>query len=375
MKYENFCYFPKIRTRQAELLGVQELEETTRKAILPLFSMTSLGRRKTVSSVYDSIKDTVSKYNSNFMIELESNKHVKCEDFEDYLSPQNNFENWVNFYKQVSIDSNNSSVSGLIQAEYINNRRQYVKHVQSMEKEFGAFFIKINPLKKRDVNAAITVATVCDRLDNKLFIIDIGQIDYSRLSVIEQAIIFVINELREIDQSINITVLGSSFPRSFVDYGREAGTIPMLEWELFSRLGGHDVCFYGDYSSIHGEFYEGSYASFVARVDYPIEKMWVFERRSAPDQENINREQLYISAAQAIKQNDFWDPTLNCWGKKTIEEAASGNVEGFKAPAKWISVRVNLHIERMKTFIERGLLDGAEIHTEDEFSDNLDDNW
>ncbi|MPQ76820.1 hypothetical protein [Hydrogenovibrio sp. JE_KL2] len=372
MKYEDYCYFPKIRTRQAELLGFEQLEEGTRASILPLFSVTTLGQRKTVSSVLDGVKEKFFERLDYFLLEFESNKHVKCEDLDYYLSEENNFEKWVSLHKEIDAKSN--LIPGLIPASFINNRRQYVKHIQTMEENFDHFFIKIDPMRKRDVTAAVTVASICNKLENKLFIIDVGQIDKSRISVIEQAIIFVINEIREIDSSINIVVQGSSFPRSFADYGREAGTIPMLEWDLFSRLGGTEVCFYGDYASIHGEFYEGSYASFVARVDLPAEKMWVFERRTAPDQENINREQLYISAAKAIKENDFWDPELDCWGKKIVDVVASGRVEGFKSPAKWISVRLNLHIERMRQYIEAGLLDGgSSINTDDEFLDEVDD--
>lgn len=374
MKYEDYCYFPKIRTRQAELLGFEKLEEDTKKSILPLISITTLGQRKTVASVVEKLEDIVLTQDKPVMIEFERNAHVQCTDFREYIDPSNNYENWTNFFRDLIKEKGLNIIPCLIPAELIDNRRDYAQHIRAMERMFAHFFIKIDPFKKRDVTAAVLVASVCSNLKDKLFIIDVGQIDQSRIKVIEQAVIFVINELREIDPSINITVQGSSFPRSFVDYGRTAGSISMLEWELFSHLGGREVCFYGDYASIHGEFYQGSYATFVARVDYPAEKMWIFERRPSPSKDEVNREALYIQACNAIKENDFWDSDLECWGKQVIETVSSGEVDGFKSPAKWISVRVNLHIERMKGFIEQGLLDeGSSFEAEEDILD--DENW
>ena len=340
MKFDSVKYYPCVRTRQAELLGIKELKDTTKSQIIPILSLTKMGRNKESSEVLLKWFDV---FNGPTIISLPSDHLLFCDDTESLLSEEQNFANWFAFLKQYS-------EKNIIPTAIINsttNKRQFVQQIKELENEFGKFAVRINPMSNRAIQAITSAASVVDDISNILIILDSEQINRERQQIALDATIRCINQLRQLDQSIEIVVTGTSFPRRFKPYGETHGQIPMLEWDNFHALGGEDVAIYGDYAGTHGKFYAGSFAQLVARVDYVTRSFWLFERNVGNEPIEI----IYQNLAIKIKTNDSWRDALDCWGVDIINKVAKGNVDGFKSPAKWVSVRVNLHIESIVSFL------------------------
>ena len=98
---------------------------------------------------------------------------------------------------------------------------------------------------------------------------------------------------------------------------------------------------YGDHASIHSVVYDdAAIMRWSARIDYPQNLQWLFERR-AKDQTPSGFE----SAAKSIVELDPDIGTRNIWGEQKIIDAANGAPYGA-APSSWIAVRVNIHLSR-----------------------------
>jgi hypothetical protein len=54
----------------------------------------------------------------------------------------------------------------------------------------------------------------------------------------------------------------------------------------------------------------------------------------------------YIDAASALISKYPEILEEDSWGAKMIRAAADGEIDGMKARAKWIAVRVNIHIQK-----------------------------
>ena len=100
-----------------------------------------------------------------------------------------------------------------------------------------------------------------------------------------------------------IALLSTSFPSStlsFVDSSQTRGSIDILERDLHARVGGATVAAYGDHGSIHSIVYDDApIMRWSARVDYPRELTWQFERRRS-DQTAAG----FISAAEAVAASE-----------------------------------------------------------------------
>jgi len=367
INFENFQYYPKIRTRVSEIKGLVELKRTTRNNILPLLSLVRRGEDETLEHGIDKVcKASIITTDNPVIIEFETNSIRAFSDIKLYLNPKM----WLKLFQKMEANIPNSIIPTAIPASFINSPADYLQHLHNLESNFDAIAIVINPLNIRSIRAGEIAAKNLSNIEKVLFIIDTGQIDNPSVNIIANTVIETINKLRRIAPNASIVFIGTSFPSSFVSYGREAGSIPILEQKIYSLIGGEDVCFYGDYASIHGEFYIGSFANFVARVDYPIAGSWIFERKPG---QSKNRGVAYATAAKSITQNIFWDSSLDCWGSQMIEKVANGYTDSMKAPGKWISVRLNLHIERTLLFLKSNSIGNNVIEEEDDDFDDL--NW
>lgn len=368
MNFSDYDYVPTIRTRGAELLGVKNLKPVSKQKILP---QVRLCKVNTTASATGTLDKWLEAHDGPAIIQLEHNNALKIDslEFEKMLSPEDNFNAWATFI-QASKEKNQDLIPGLMYSEQVS-KRDFINQLKRFETDFGRMVFNFNPMDKRALAAASTAASVVNDLSNILFILDSGQISRERQMASLNATISAMNELRQIDPSVDIVSSGTSFPNNFPPYltqsNSNSGVIPMLEWDNYHSFGGRKFAIYGDYASIHGEFYKGSFAQFVARIDYPTPSEWLFERFSPKDPKNCDRSQLYVKAAKQIITNESWDNELDAWGVDIIRTVAGGDTTAFNAPAKWISVRLNLHIERILQFIE----DGVVIQN---FTDDLDDN-
>jgi hypothetical protein len=140
--------------------------------------------------------------------------------------------------------------------------------------------------------------------------------------------------------------LSSSFPSSVLDdgYGKDAtGEFPIVEVEISNTLKDDPNLrslniVHGDYSLIHPQDFTGTVTNWVPRIDYPLERKVFYHRVRRP-------KGGYKKCAESVVGDGRYDPMKDVWGESQVLVAAFGVPPG-KNPSFWISVRVNLHIER-----------------------------
>lgn len=333
VNFDSYSYYPALRTRAAEILGLSNLTREKKEKILPLITLGKWPRSEEIQISLD--KSLEAMNGLPFILDVtQENKHHCASSF-DLISAENSFTNWISFCTK------NENVIPVIQMPEAAKLRDIVKQARILEDAKGSIAFRIKNLNT-DINKTITSLVSLDSPENAIIFIDLGFIR-GHISPMTSAAISAINQIRtEIPEAI-ISVLSTSFPSSVANFAGENGQyghIDIMEREFHQTIGGRGVSIYGDHGSIHSVVYDDVGGRYVPRIDVALDDAWFFERRPGFDSKG------YIEAARAILKrfpNYLEDKS---WGALMIRNAASGDIAGMGSPAKWISVRVNLHITK-----------------------------
>lgn len=338
--WNEFSYVPVIRTRDAELNGLREVEKSRLKSALPLIEFTRSRRSKSnpSASVSVSVSKTLEILEERpFIADVTSLDSQLNSDVSRLLDETNGFENWVEFVRE--------------------NFGKQVIPVVHLTEPFDAdlFRVQINQLRETQDSVALRIPTSYAYVDEVLKIasdelkanefcvlLDAGYVKPDSARGAWSAILRMAKQVEKISTAALIP-LASSFPSSVVadGYGEDAeGHFPLVEVEISDRLKNDfplEAVKHGDYACIHPLDFEGTVTAWVPRVDIPLNNSLFYHRYRRP----VGG---YVTAAQAaIKDKRY--VALNCWAHDNVVEAASGRPRG-KSPAHWISVRLNYHLCR-----------------------------
>lgn len=345
--FENFTYYPKLRTRAAELKGLKHLTDTRKDQIIPLITAGKWPRATTFESGINKISEVFE--NRPFFLDLTDEYDTFNEEQALLKSPTNNYQNWREYVQRFP------NAIPVAQVNRQASLRDFVMQARLCEKAFGKVVFVINDYV-RDIEHVISALSALDDVNNAITFIDSKYIRNSYSAVLA-ANIQTINEIRNEIPDANISTLSTSFPSSLASFSNDTnktrGVIDILERQLHEELGGYEVASYGDYASIHGIVYDNApeVMRWAARVDYPTEQYWQFERRpknSVTNGSTGTAKSDFQHAAQAIFQSYPNIASSDIWGEKMIYETATNpNFDeiGF-GPAPWISVRVNIHLSK-----------------------------
>lgn len=346
--FDDYPYYPAIRTRPAELTGYRNLSDEQKDRLLPLVTLGSWPRQDGVDA---SMAETEQALDGRpYMLDLTREATYQLSEIRGLLDDSDDFSAWRKFIKKFD---NAIPVIQMREAKIPRITRQTRAFVEAGRKV--AF--RIVDFRSDTPKVAAALAAL-PSTDSALVIIDAGYIRDS-FEAVSIACADVINEIREdIDDAI-ITLISSSFPASVVsladpDSGGQRGLISMLERPLHEGLGGDDVCIYGDHSSIHARVYPTSGGRYSCRIDYPLYDGWAFERRTDCKSDG------YIDCARSLIQTYPEIEDDDTWGARAIVRAAEGDIDGMKTAAMWIAARVNMHIARQLDLSESGPLDDEE---------------
>lgn len=340
IKLSRYDYFPALRTRQAEIKGLLELDDERKNHLLPIIT---LGQWRGDGDLTKSANKAVEAMGERpFLMDLTSDSRNALAHWQSLKDPSNNFHNWRDFASKFK------SAIPVIQFSDDSKTRDIVKQAQLIELFFGKTVFRLQNFQ-RDLPWTISAISAMDDPNNAIVFIDFqfirGAEQASKITAIS-----LINKLRSEFPSIFIITLATSFPSSVIPFSngqsKSSGQIEILEREFHQSIGGNSVAAYGDHGSIHSVVYDDSpVMRWSPRIDYPDYSSWYFERRPQPI---ISNEQGYIDCAKAICSN-FDLTRSNTWGERMIQEAAAGSPYA-KAPASWIAVRVNIHLARQVEF-------------------------
>lgn len=359
ISFDNYSYFPALRTRQAELKGLEKLSKVQKLHFLP---MLTLGRwPKAIDFSKAAEKAEMAMENLPHVLDLTNDVSHLGDEQRKLRDPDDAFAAWRNFAAQYV------SAIPVIQLVPGSKARDQVRQATLLERAVGKIAFRIRDFAI-DTPLVVNAISAMDDPGNALVYIDCQYIR-SALAAYVTATVATINQLRAEFPELFIVVLSTSFPPSvlpFADSSQQRGVIDIQERDLHSRIGGSAVAAYGDHGSVHSVVYDDTkIMRWSARIDYPRELSWHFERR--PGEQGDTG---YISAAAAIAVTDSEIGKRGIWGEEMIIKAAQGEPHA-RAPAPWIAVRVNIHLARQLAFSQK--LDRGQNQAGDDDGDGFDE--
>lgn len=334
IKLDDYLYIPALRSRAAELTGLKNLDDEVKKGILPLITLGKWPKAEDIQSSLEKAKDAMGGHPFILDVTREATHHN--ESSKRLLDPSKSFERWQKFVEPYEF------VVPVVQITEDAKVRDIVSQARFFEQEKGQLAFRLTNLEA-DIEKMVPALATLDAPEHALIIVDVGYIR-NALPIATSAAIRAVNRIREEISEALIAVISTSFPQSVTSFTSDTngrrGNIDIQERELFGNIGGTEVCIYGDHGSIHSVVYPDSMGRYVPRIDLPLDDAWYFERRPDTGSEG------YVDAAKAILTRHPWVQDRSEWGAEMIRQAAAGQIEGMGSPAKWIAVRVNLHIAR-----------------------------
>lgn len=354
MNLSSLTYFPTLRTRAAELLGLKELDDQRKNSIVPLLT---LGAWRGQSDLGKAAEKCVEAMDGRpFFMDLSADSRKAEAHWAELNKSDNSYENWRNF---------SAAHQGAIPVVLMPSgakTRDIVQQASAIEDSHGCVAFRIQDFSTH-TPLVISAVSALKNPSKAIVFVDCQYIRDAMVAYVAAAI-STINRLREEFPALLITVLSTSFPSStlpFADAAKQTGAIGIQERDFHVRIGGSPVAVYGDHGSIHAVVYdEVPIMRWSPRIDYPEYNVWNFERRSST---GIGNDAAYVECAKALVRN-FGEAmqASNTWGERMILDAAAGNPFA-RAPAKWISVRVNIHLSRQIDYANAALF--GEMDLED----------
>lgn len=339
LNLSNYTYFPTLRTRLAELKGLKELDPGRKARIIP---MLTLGQWRGASELDKAAEKAVEAVGERpFFMDLSADNRKVEAHWEELRSSADAFRAWRDFSAKYA------HAIPVVQIPTSARTRDVVQQAQAIEAAAGTVAFRIQDFALQTPLVISAISALSDPRNAVVFI----DCQYIReaMAAFVTATISTINALRSEFPSLLVVVLSTSFPSStlsFADSTKQRGVIPILERDLYARIGGAPVALYGDHGSVHAVVYDDvPMMRWSPRIDYPTYSNWHFERR--PGQ----IEPGYVEAARAIDAEFGCSSDSTIWGERMISQAARGNPHG-KAPASWIAVRVNIHLARQIDYDE-----------------------
>lgn len=351
--FEDFSYYPNLRTRPAELFGYSKLSEEIKKNLLPVFTLGAWPKQ-------DGLQESISQVNNavehgSYILDLTKESSHQNKEILRLLNADENFKEWRTF-----IEDKPNAIP-VIQISEGAKTSQVIRQARLFERR-GKVAFKISDFVN-DTEKVTNALSALDSSSNALVIIDAGYIRETMAASIV-ACITAINEIRsDVDDAI-ISVVSTSFPSTvtpFLDPNSKGqrGVINNLERVLHQEIG-LDAAIYGDHGSIHAKVYSVGGGKYIPRIDYPLDDAWVFERRV--DANSMG----YVENAKALIQNYPEILKDTTWGARAIINAQQGLIDGMKTPSSWIAARVNMHISRQFELSKSGV---AIVDEAEEFDD------
>ncbi|ONN66839.1 beta family protein [Herbaspirillum sp. VT-16-41] len=344
MNFNNYAYFPILRTRQAELNGLYHLSDDAKDKILPIITLGKWRNTDGVDKALGKVEECLGS--RNFILDLSKEIQHQNESISNLMLPDSIFKNWLEFIEK------NKSVVPVVQFAPTATRRNVVQQAVAIEKlgRTPVFRVRIN---QNELDSTLASLYALNAPEKALIIIDAGYIREVSTKLIKAGVLqTILNTINTIVQEVPETLrvlAGTSYPRSVTQYRNDdsetSGRISMLEHILYDSIG-PDIVRYGDHASIHSVVYDDEGGTYLPKLDVPSDHYWYFERRPGTKSEG------YKDAAETLLKNHPSLKTNTCWGAEMVRNTAAGNGKTINSPIAAISVRVNLHIDYQLEFLE-----------------------
>jgi Beta protein len=335
INFEDYQYFPTLRTRQSEMRGLKELDANRKSKIIPLLTLGRWPKATDFERAAEKSADVM--IGQPYFLDLTTDINHLGEQQKILRDSSGGFKAWRDFVSKYD------QAIPVVQLNSDAKVKDVFRQARLFEQSSARLAFRIKNFSS-DTPLVVNTISALDDVSNVIVFIDCQYIRDSFAAYVT-AVVVTINQLRNEFPDLMIVVLSTSFPSSVLSYLRVTqtnGSIEILERQLHDRIGGNSVAAYGDHASIHSVVYDDmAIMRWSARIDYPQNFQWFFERR-AKDQTPSG----FVSAAKSIIEIDPDIGTRDIWGEQMIIDAASSGIPYGAAPSSWIAVRVNIHLSR-----------------------------
>ncbi|KDA93300.1 beta family protein [Pantoea agglomerans] len=331
-----YCYFPLLKTRDAELKAVSKFNSEDFDNVLPIYELTKSRKTKVapdgdIHRKMSAIKEI--QGGRPFILDVTSNEKYINYQLEQLLDENNSFYEWQYFINLYS-DLNVIPMIHLYDEDDFTEVSGFVKTMSETKKHLAVRLpYDLDNYKKY-------IKPIYDNLFNdcKLYVIlDGEQVMKGKSGTITDDFIFACSELEEFEQKIeDIITVCTSFPLSPAAEGNDDhGEFFILEEEIFKKVSSEWPIKYGDYASINIQQVEIKGGTFVPRIDICLENEFIYKRyrRNAGS---------YALCAKKMVADERYKP-LGVWADEEISSAANGEPSGI-SPSFWIAVRMNYYM-------------------------------
>ena len=361
---EQIKYAPIIKTGDAELKALANLDSKDKSLIFPIIELTrgKKSRNDTIGNLDKRINKLKEINLNGFFLDLTGDDVLSNIEIDILRSDTDGYKSWCNYCKKlkdifpgmlpvIQIEESTDYTS------YLNNLLQ---QVQSLLQEF-----EIILFRSQDENSSINIISdikeilmkdttispdrICYLLDYR-FIKD----DITGVNSATKFIDVLYNKLN----IRNIIVSSTSFPNSVSEELEEddlSGHLPMKEISFFNKIktsienASNLNMIYSDYASINPIRNDTVTMArgWIPRIDIPTfsNNIEIIRKK----RKNSNYADRYKEVAYQVVQKEYFQNLQNkihCWGIDEIIKASQGNVSG-STPQFWISVRMNIYLNLM----------------------------
>ena len=346
-----YCYFPIIKTTDAELKAYSFLNDDVKNGILPVFELTRSRRSKNnpnadINKRIDKLKEDV--VNRPFILDLTVEKSLSNAQIDDMLNtPTGGFAMWVSFIEKLR--EQDLKVIPMINY-HPAVRNDVEKEIKALNKlsKYLAFRVSINEPDVityiNQISAMFDMKKLILILDGEFIELD-NKRDRGDKSDYFSELLDEFNDNFDAAMPKALICAFSSFPAAVNDnkniYGEyNSGSFPISEVITNNKLlEDYKYVLHGDYGSVHPIRYEGG-GGWVPRVDFMDNYNFYYHRYQREDDG-------YITAANEVILDSNYKKIkkIDTWGDQEIEAADIGMPNG-RSPSHWIAVRINLYITK-----------------------------
>ena len=342
-----------VRTGEAEITAVENLDSTVFNDVLPLLELTR-GRKHTIDDVvsypFDArlarLKSKLS--GKEVAIDVTSEDSLSCSETEQFYDYRNGYENWVNFLRKLKNENVFQSIvpSLMMNFDDENFDENFKKEIHALLQEFGILLYRCS---LEDEDCYDDLSFIQEELgDKKMYIlIDCGYMAQAMQHNVADKCKARINNIRHLlSCNYDIIVCGTSFPNNIKDIGNDdTDVFRTSEVDVFESCHEeYDKIIYGDYGSVNPKRNDGVVMArgWGPRIDVPLEYEVFYYRQRRPPKET-KYSSTYRDVAKKVMRDVRFPHYLKCWGTSMISQCAYTTVPS-SSPRFWISVRMNIHV-------------------------------
>ena len=349
----DFCYFPILKTTEAELKAYEFLDEKVKKGTLPVFELTRSRRtKKNPESKLERKIDKMSEIVDQrpFVIDLTTEITYSNREIEEMLeNGSNGYEKWVRFLKNLE-DERGFKVIPTVHY-HPRKLKDVKKQVDTLHSLFPYLAFRADVFEDETHEYIEKFFSFCEGFCDKIILILDGKFirvddEYNKNRFVDK-----IKEIRNSFTECSILCAFSSFP-SFVGhggYGNDSeGEFEIAEIEINKKIvESSENIYHSDYATIHPVRYHTRGGGWIPRIDVPMDRNCFYYRYR---RENGS----YTRCAEKIIDDNRYESIkdLKVWGDEEIEYAGRNQARG-KNPSHWIAVRANLHMSRQYMRLSR----------------------